>query len=80
MLAVSKWAETIEAAFNEQAPHKICQFIYELSDAFNKFYHECQINVEDETTKYTRTNVVKIARYIIKDALSLLGIQCPEQM
>ena len=42
--------------------------------------NECQINVEDETTKYTRTNVVKIARYIIKDALSLLGIQCPEQM
>ena len=79
-LELTKFNSVMETAYEESAPHKICAYIYDLANAFNKFYHECQINVEDETTKYTRTNVVKIARYIIKDALSLLGIQCPEQM
>ena len=41
---------------------------------------ECQINVEDENIKYTRANIVIITKSILKDALSLLGIQCPEQM
>ena len=41
----------------------------------NKIY-----NVEDENVKYTRANVVIIVKSILKDALSLLGIECPEQM
>ena len=43
MLALTKWSETVNAAFEEHAPHKICQFVYELSDTFNKFYHENKI-------------------------------------
>lgn len=77
---IEKYPQVIKDAAERYEPSVIARYSIDLAHAFNKFYHECQINVEDETTKYTRTNVVKIARYIIKDALSLLGIQCPEQM
>lgn len=77
---IERYPQVIKDAAERYEPSVIARYSIDLAHAFNKFYHECQINVEDETTKYTRTNVVKIARYIIKDALSLLGIQCPEQM
>ena len=77
---IERYPQVIKDAAERYEPSVIARYSLDLAHAFNKFYHECQINVEDETTKYTRTNVVKIARYIIKDALSLLGIQCPEQM
>lgn len=77
---IERYPQVIKDAAERYEPSVIARYSIDLAHAFNKFYHECQINAEDETTKYTRTNVVKIARYIIKDALSLLGIQCPEQM
>ena len=77
---IERYPQVIKDAAERYEPSVIARYSIDLAHAFNKFYHECQINVEDETTKYTRTNVVKIARYIIKDALSLLGILCPEQM
>lgn len=77
---IERYPQVIKDAAERYEPSVIARYSIDLAHAFNKFYHECQINVEDETTKYTRTNVVKIARYIIKDVLSLLGIQCPEQM
>ena len=77
---IERYPQVIKDAAERYEPSVIARYSIDLAHAFNKFYHEYQINVEDETTKYTRTNVVKIARYIIKDALSLLGIQCPEQM
>ena len=77
---IERYPQVIKDAAERYEPSVIARYSIDLAHAFNKFYHECQINVEDETTKYTRTNVVKIARYIIKDALSLLGIKCPEQM
>ena len=77
---IERYPQVIKDAAERYEPSVIARYSIDLAHAFIKFYLECQINVEDETTKYTRTNVVKIARYIIKDALSLLGIQCPEQM
>lgn len=48
MLALSKWSDTVSAAYQEQAPHKICQFVYELCDAYNKFYHENKILANED--------------------------------
>ena len=67
----------ISSIYNINFNHNLESFA---AQAFNKFYHECQINVEDENIKYTRANIVIITKSILKDALSLLGIQCPEQM
>lgn len=81
MLAVSKWAETIEAAFNEQAPHKICQFIYELSDAFNKFYHENKIVTnEDEKVRASYITLSRFVGKVLEKGIDLLGLEAPDKM
>mgnify|MGYP000199407936 CR=1 FL=1 len=47
MLEVTKFNNVIETAFEELAPHKICAYIYDLSNAFNRFYHETKILSEE---------------------------------
>jgi len=81
MLAICKWHETIYSAYEEMAPHKICQFIYELSDCFNKFYHENRIvNNEDEKLRNSYIKLCRLAGNMLETAAGLLGIEAPEHM
>jgi len=81
MLSLSKWSETIETAFAEQAPHKICQFIYELSDAFNKFYHDNKIVTnEDEKVRESYIQLTRLAGRVLEQGIDLLGLSAPEKM
>ena len=47
MLALVKYNEMMENAYEELAPHKICAYIYDLANAFNHFYHETKILAEE---------------------------------
>lgn len=81
MLALTKWSETVNAAFEEHAPHKICQFVYELSDTFNKFYHENKI-VTNENEKQ-RDSYIKLSALVgkvLETAIDFLGLEAPERM
>ena len=81
MLALSKWSETVNAAFAEQAPHKICQFVYELSDAFNKFYHENKIATnEDADVRASHVKLSLVTGEILETAIDLLGLEAPDRM
>ena len=81
MLSLSKWAETVEVAFAEQAPHKICQFVYELSDAFNKFYHDNKIVTnEDEKTRESYIQLSRLVGKVLEQGVDLLGLSAPEKM
>ncbi len=81
MLSLSKWSETVQAAFAEQAPHKICQYVYELSDAFNKFYHENKIVTnEDAAVRESYIKLSKLVGNVLEKAIDLLGLEAPEKM
>ena len=77
---ISRFPEVIKEASEKYEPCVVARYAVALAQAFNKFYHDCQINVSDENIKFTRANIVRIVKNIIKDALDLLGISCPEQM
>ena len=81
MLALAKWSEVINAAYAEQAPHKICQFIYELSDAFNKFYHENKIVTnEDAVMRESYIKLSSLVGNVLETAIDLLGLEAPDRM
>ncbi len=77
---IDRYPAVIKDAAEKLEPSVIARYSMDLAQTFNKFYHECQIMVEDENVKIARVNVVKITKNILKDALRLLGISCPEQM
>jgi len=77
---ISRFPSIINEAANKLEPSIVARYSMDLAQSFNKFYHDNQINVDDETIKYSRANVVLITKNILKDSLDLLGIECPEQM
>ena len=81
MLALSKWGEAVQTAYAELAPHKICQFVYELSDAFNKFYHETKIlTAENEADRASYIQLCRMVGEVLETAIDLLGLEAPDRM
>ena len=51
MLEAAKFGSVMENVYEELAPHKICAYIYDLANAFNRFYHETKILGEENAEK-----------------------------
>lgn len=77
---ITRFPNVIKDAAEKYEPFMIARFAVSVAQHFNKFYHDCQINVEEENVKMARLKVVSITMRVLKDALELLGIECPEQM
>lgn len=77
---LSRFPSVVKDASEKFEPFMIARFAVSVAQHFNKFYHDCQINVEEENVKLARLKVVKMTMNVIKDALELLGIECPDQM
>jgi arginyl-tRNA synthetase len=81
MLALSKFNAAMENAFEETAPHKICAFIYELSNALNAFYHDTKILSEpDDTKQRSYIALLVLTRDILETCIDVLGFSAPERM
>lgn len=81
MLELTKFADTVETAFEEKAPHKICAYIYEVSNAFNSFYHETRIlSEENEPQKKSFLRLLLLTKDILETSIDLLGFSAPERM
>lgn len=77
---IEKYPAAIKTAADRLEPSVISRYVMGVAQAFNRFYHENQCNVEDENLMKARVKLVILAKNIIEDGLGLLGIQCPEQM
>lgn len=81
MLEISKFNTVIENAFEELAPHKICSYLYDLSNAFNKFYHETKIIAEEDKEKQSGyVAVLVLAKRVLETCIEVLGFTAPERM
>jgi arginyl-tRNA synthetase len=81
MLQLSRFNSVVENAYEEKAPHKICSFIYELANAFNRFYHETKIlGEEDIVQKASWIRLLVLTRDVLETSIDLLGFSAPERM
>ena len=81
MMELAKFNASIEAAYDEIAPHKICAYIYDLANAFNHFYHETKILAEeDEAKKAGWIALLALTRDVLETSIDLLGFSAPERM
>ena len=73
--------EVIENAAEELAPHKICSYVYDLSNAFNRFYHETKILAEeDQTKKAGYIALINLTINVLEQCIDLLGFSAPDRM
>lgn len=81
MLQLIGFNAMMESAFEEIAPHKICAYIYDLANAFNRFYHETKIlSEEDAEKKAGWIALLLLTRDVLETCIDLLGFSAPERM
>ena len=75
MLRIARFSEVMVNSFEEMAPHKICQYIYELANSFNSFYHDTKIlSEEDEERKKSYIALISLAKQVLETCIQVLGI------
>ncbi|MDD5794569.1 arginine--tRNA ligase [Clostridium sp. HCP1S3_B4] len=81
MLYLVKFNEAVETSFRDHAPHKVCDYIYELSNNFNKFYNSTRIlSEEDEAKKNSWLALINLVKDVLEKALDLLAIESVDRM
>lgn len=81
MLELSKYNDIMQVAYEELAPHKVCAYIYDLSNAFNRFYHETKIlSEEDQTRRESYIALLKVTKEVLESCIDVLGFEAPEKM
>ncbi len=80
-LELTKFSEMIGTAYEELAPHRICSYIYDLSNAFNSFYHNTKIITEEDSAKQNSwIALITLVQDILQTCIELLGFGAPERM
>ena len=77
---IASFNKTILNAMRKNEPHIITRFVLDLAQAFNKFYHDNSILVEDAELRKARLALVAATRQALENGLKLLGMQAPERM
>ncbi|GAB6109911.1 arginine--tRNA ligase [Fusibacter bizertensis] len=81
MLKLSMFGAWVDLATSLRQPSKICDYVFELSQTFNQFYHEVHIvSEEDFTKKMSYYALLCLTQKVLKQCLWLLGIQELEKM
>jgi arginyl-tRNA synthetase len=81
LMVLSELNEVIQAAYLENKPNLLTQYLYSLAKLFNSYYANTSIlKAENETLKTERLSLAKAVSLHIKNALALLGIDVPERM
>ena len=70
----------IAEAGEKYEPSIVTRHIVDIAQAYNRFYHDEHILVENEDEKVAKVALVMAARAAIRNGLALLGMKAPEKM
>jgi arginyl-tRNA synthetase len=80
-IVLHQYGSILRETANNLEPHRLCTWLYELTDAFNSFYQACPIlKAGDEHTRQSRLRLADLTRRVLVDGLDSLGIESPQHM
>lgn len=80
-LQISLFSTAMAQAIAEIAPHKVCSYLFELSNCFNSFYHENKIVTEENEEKRNGfIALICLTLKLLETGIDLLAIEAPEKM
>ena len=77
---LGRFPEVVKNAGEKYEPSYVTRYALDLATAFNKFYIDCKIAVEDDNTRNFRLAITKAVKITLTNALTLLGIETVEEM
>jgi arginyl-tRNA synthetase len=81
LIIIEKYPAVLQQACAEMNPSHIANYAFSIAKLFNSFYAEHSVSrAETESKKQLRLRICVMTAYILKSAMSLLGIKVPERM
>ncbi len=80
LLKISKYNQILEESYIENAPSKICTYLYELANIFNSYYQKVKILKEDSERLESNISLLSLLKRIFENGIELLGFEAPEKM
>jgi arginyl-tRNA synthetase len=78
---LAEFAEVVDVAAAQRAPHKVTRYAEELAASFHQFYTVCRVMDPDAPAlSAARLAVVDATRIVLELALGLLGVSAPHRM
>src|SRR5579871_3057772 len=71
---------TLQDVLAEYLPHRLCQYLFELSQKFNQFYEQCPVLVAEPELRGSRLALCDLTARTIRLGLSLLGIHVLDRL
>ena len=75
-----KFGIVIEAAAQEYRPNFLCNYLYELAGHFMVFFENCPVLKSEPEVKASRLLLCNLTSRVLRQGLTLLGIETLEQM
>ena len=77
----AKFKDVVEAAAINREPHRVTNFAYDLAALVHKYYGNVKI-IDENNLELTKQRVIMFAgiKHVLKNALTLVGVDAPEQM
>jgi arginyl-tRNA synthetase len=70
----------LEAVAEEYRPNYLCNFLYDLAGIFTRFYEACPVLKSEEPTRSSRLVLCELTGNVLKQGLSVLGIETLDRM
>lgn len=80
ILTLLQYPLVIEEAATKRIPHKIAQYILQLSTALHSYYNDEKIITEDTDETNEKLTLLKAVQIVLKDSLNLIGVGTKEKM
>ena len=77
---IGEFPSLIEEIASDLEPHRLTYYLIELASSFHRYYNKHRVIAKDRTLSHARLCLSLGAKVIIKNGLSLLGLNAPEKM
>jgi len=80
LLKIAKYNQVLEESYMENAPSKICTYLYELANVFNSYYQKVKILQGNAERLDSNIVLLSLLKRIFESGITLLGFRAPERM
>lgn len=80
LLEIAKYNVALRESYEENAPSKICTYLFELANSFNGYYQKVKILQGDGEKLYSNITTLKLLKKIFENGIELLGFEAPDRM
>lgn len=78
---LARYPEVVVEAASERRPHLLATFAHECAATLNQFYKSCPVlRAETDALRDARLALVDASRWVLRNALTVLGIAAPDEM